>query len=114
MIRRTPRLTRTDTPLPYTTLVRSDAVALAHHPGAAQQAVLDQRETVGHHLRRLALHGGNGLRLVGPAIAAPAMGMGDMHGGGDVAVEGLHHGKGMRIVKRSEEHTSELQSLMRI
>src|SRR3546814_8621998 len=71
MIRRPPRSTRTDTLFPYTTLFRSDGVALFQHP--ADEGIL-----------RLEVE--------------------------DVEfVDPWRHD-----VQRSEEHTSELQSLMRI
>src|SRR3546814_6496720 len=84
MIRRPPRSTRTDTLFPYTTLFRSE-----HRR---------------HHGRR-ALRAGAGEE--GPRQAAP----------------GRRGGRGLRRTSRrsagrrsarSEEHTSELQSLMRI
>src|SRR3546814_6348458 len=96
MIRRPPRSTRTDTLFPYTTLFRSgqlvDAVA---HFG-------DFRE---HH-RRAGAH---------QQVGAEA----DRRVGGDarerVAAAALHaDDKLRRRHRRSEEHTSELQSLMRI
>src|SRR3546814_3596156 len=98
MVRRPPRSTRTDTLFPYTTLFRSQrfGIALSAHilervgdivrnAGEAFEIARDQR-----------------LRLVGrhfePAGEAPARN----------AVEDRE------IDRRSEEHTSELQSLMRI
>src|SRR3546814_1564915 len=93
MIRRTPRSTRTDTLLPYTTLFRSgyayrrlgrNAEALAHY----QHALFldpDQRHT---RAELGALYVGRGeIRKAEAQLAA---------------------------IDRSEEHTSELQSLMRI
>src|SRR3546814_9167149 len=87
MLRRPPRSTRTDTLFPYTTLFRSDAIAvgaaLAVGGGAGQDDVgLDRAEglvveAAGPHRRRRHV-GDHDVRL------------------------------------RSEEHTSELQSLMRI
>src|SRR3546814_6923443 len=88
MIRRPPSSTRTDTLFPYTTLFRSAPLHLAELPHG------------GHHLRRqraqLGAPGGvHG--QVGPA-GGPRQ---------DRALPGHPHA-------RSEEHTSELQSLMRI
>src|SRR3546814_5491278 len=85
MIRRPPRSTRTDTLFPYTTLFRS-----CRRP--------DRRRPARHHQERLQgdrlgegtlghLHGEVGLRRRRQLLARPP---------------------------RSEEHTSELQSLMRI
>src|SRR3546814_4732152 len=87
MIRRPPRSTRTDTLFPYTTLFRSDFAALALH-----------------QLERLGLQ---------PAFDAPPERLeraADMQA---VAIEPDRARRGRRPVDRSEEHTSELQSLMR-
>src|SRR3546814_7521627 len=90
MIRRPPRSTRTDTLFPYTTLFRSSAVRLApgEEIGVVDQAVFD-------HL--------------GIACAELARGQRREGGGVDQDECGLVEG-----ADRSEEHTSELQSLMRI
>src|SRR3546814_11397855 len=89
MIRRPPRCTRTDPPFPYTTLFRSPARA-TDVPGDPA-------------VRRAPV----------PARARPARGrvLGGHHGvgGADPRDGGARSGGG-----RSEEHTSELQSLMRI
>src|SRR3546814_5974271 len=85
MIRRPPRSTRTDTLLPYTTLVRS-AADRGDHQRRAQE------------LRRhppLPLRGDR----------APCQQRDDQRRFPD---------RQMRDMRRSEEHTSELQSLMRI
>src|SRR3546814_4628020 len=85
MIRRPPRSTRTDTLFPYTTLFRS------HHPLALR------------HRRDAA----------GRAIPAQEQGEGDA----GAARPHLRSGTRTRPERtggRSEEHTSELQSLMRI
>src|SRR3546814_6454280 len=95
MIRRPPRSTRTDTLLPYTTLFR------AAHP-------LPPRG------RLEGGHGNPGPRALQPhqpgaAATVPA----DRHRreGGEAIP--LHHRAPPRHARRSEEHTSELQSLMR-
>src|SRR3546814_5991680 len=108
MIRRPPRSTRTDTLFPYTTLFRSDP---------------------GRNLRHLRLSGTGDAG--GPDIgglfagrrrpSAARHGQEDQGGDGRAArplrrrVREKRHrgGQGERTV-RSEEHTSELQSLMRI
>src|SRR3546814_8931807 len=91
MIRRPPRSTRTDTLFPYTTLFRSigrDAVEDVRRNKAHQQftgLLLTERGVLRNHQR--------------------------------VVVEGLPDGEitsGGFSQTRSEEHTSELQSLMRI
>src|SRR3546814_3685080 len=88
MIRRPPRSTRTDTLFPYTTLFRSAARRIRRGP-ARRRAVL------GLDQDRLAASPGK--RSACPAMTAR----------GDTA------GQTKRRT-RSEEHTSELQSLMRI
>src|SRR3546814_4739193 len=84
MIRRPPRSTRTDTLFPYTTLFRSPS---AYGFGA------------GEKVKRLGV-------LVMAGIAATCVpGAASAH---------VHVGVFLGIPLRSEEHTSELQSLMRI
>src|SRR3546814_3583114 len=95
MIRRPPRSTRTDTLFPYTTLFRSPAVEERCRPGLRQVPravdVSDPRPPrPGDRVRRPGA--GNGCWPEIPQLAGnPAVPQG-----------------------RSEEHTSELQSLMRI
>src|SRR3546814_9487862 len=89
MVRRPPRSTRTDTLFPYTTLFRSAGVSrLAHEARERAQAIV-VIEQPGQRTRQ---HAGDGV----DAVAA-----------------------GLQVTdrtqqRRSEEHTSELQSLMRI
>src|SRR3546814_10495088 len=93
MIRRPPRSTRTDTLFPYTTLFRSRGAfeqAQAGRPDRDQPAAL--------RAHRIEPRGRLGLD-------PSPFGVHDMV----VGVVGLHRQEG-----RSEEHTSELQSLMRI
>src|SRR3546814_10055690 len=91
MIRRPPRSTRTDTLFPYTTLFRSrcrrSRLRLDLDPGAHSRADRDGRA---HGVVLVARHDGDGLR------------------------RRSHHSAHRRLKRRSEEHTSELQSLMRI
>src|SRR3546814_7916274 len=102
MIRRPPRSTRTDTLFPYTTLFRS-----AHQRGPV--VLLPPARPVAGGRRR---PGGERLLPRGHA-AAP-------HGVRRRGAEAGRHlaGRQRRLVRndkcRSEEHTSELQSLMRI
>src|SRR3546814_9918336 len=89
MIRRPPRSTRTDTLFPYTTLFRSPALQRAgdgslRHDRGGADAVRAARGD-----------GDDRLRLVRQAGRVPRM-------------------PDRRRARRSEEHTSELQSLMRI
>src|SRR3546814_5158100 len=89
MIRRPPRSTRTDTLFPYTTLFRSVRQRLA-------QDLADgflRRQIVGGHVKHLHV------------AAAQAR-----HARQREAVHAFRHDE----IGRSEEHTSELQSLMRI
>src|SRR3546814_8621048 len=89
MIRRPPRSTRTDTLFPYTTLFRSGEFAVRHDNGKEIEKLVVRRRD----------HG----------IGAP-----------DDAAAWLAHTEagelpgGEAKTGRSEEHTSELQSLMRI
>src|SRR3546814_7105960 len=92
MIRRQPRSTRTDTLLPYTTLFRSSPPGAASRPrgpgGTGPSAAGRRRRWPGSYdLARLQVEIG-----------------GDQPGGHRRRLD----------VERSEEHTSELQSLMRI
>src|SRR3546814_2942669 len=120
MIRRQPRTTRTDTLLPYTTLVRSGSDRELHGKllqHFAAEAVHDQRHRIlggkpaRHGVEQLIVADLGGCRL-----------MLDLRRG----VPHLDIGHGVRAAVvaqqqritlgevRSEEHTSELQSLMRI
>src|SRR3546814_10508659 len=88
MIRRPPRATRTDTLFPYTTLFRS--------PGAPRT----QEVVVAQELLQTM-----GLRAFTPMVTAcPGCGRTTSEFFQELA----------QVVQRSEEHTSELQSLMRI
>src|SRR3546814_5665489 len=88
MIRRPPRSTRTDTLFPYTTLFRSEG----DRTGLS--------EFLGPVLRQL----GVAQDVLRPDIVPG--GVRDTHRGGNEDLLAAEH--------RSEEHTSELQSLMRI
>src|SRR3546814_2631080 len=85
MIRRPPRSTRTDTLFPYTTLFRSAVTAADVAANAPRNA---RREGVG---------------LIAPIRTSVFRIQGGWSGS-----------EGMDAARRSEEHTSELQSLMRI
>src|SRR3546814_4271324 len=92
MIRRPPRSTRTYTLFPYSTLFRS---LVSFHQGAFDVVAVGD---VGLAVQHAAVRQRHGVEVDDPPVRArqPA-------GTGDA----LHHA-------RSEEHTSELQSLMRI
>src|SRR3546814_7179763 len=105
MIRRPPRSTRTDTLLPYTTLFRSAEAGRQrqrHRPGAGIDRAEEQRREIRARLRDQG-------DAVGRADALPDQPIGDRHR----VVAQLRIGIAARQ-HRSEEHTSELQSLMRI
>src|SRR3546814_8758414 len=126
MLRRPPRSTRTDTLFPYTTLFRSENLRLQD---LRQRDLLLVGE-LGHHrgcgLRRRDPGARGGGRLPRDArgmpahrIAAlaerqaePAPHCARLRGHGDGLRPAGRGGQGQ--VHRSEEHTSELQSLMRI
>src|SRR3546814_1024422 len=102
MIRRPPRSTRTDTLFPYTTLFRSPRSSFSLHSQSGIKRGVRPRPVVGQ-----------------------GTGAGTRHDSTDVVALGSHprktralHGNGSHIASllgiRSEEHTSELQSLMRI
>src|SRR3546814_6405792 len=105
-----PRTTRADTPYPYTTLFRAHGRG-ACRPGRPQQAAEHQRDQqVG---KRQQQRGGEqpGLQVLLRALLIEAGG--GTHRQAAERRQGGH--EGAQIVRlRSEEHTSELQSLMRI
>src|SRR3546814_1418292 len=87
MIRRPPRSTRTDTLFPYTTLFRSAVAAVAGTQHTGDVLALGRLLAQEHaHEASLKMCGSSDGRQLG----------------------------GARRCRRSEEHTSELQSLMRI
>src|SRR3546814_3904091 len=94
MIRRPPRATRTDTLFPYTTLFRSEC-------GGGRRALLPRRRRVSASCAGLGRPPDPARRVPDRVYALPAR---DRAG---------HIADAVRV-PRSEEHTSELQSLMRI
>src|SRR3546814_10845530 len=136
MKRRAPRSTRTDTLLPYTTLVRS--VARINQAVVEQTGSRSKRErfpveliddVLANHRQHLFVGLAHLLALLGPLLARD-----DVHHAG--CLFAAHHRRarvrpredemrteaaaahavvaGAERAARSEEHTSELQSLMRI
>src|SRR3546814_3454021 len=93
MIRRPPRSTRTDTLFPYTTLFRSGAADMLRSERYAGLFRVDRAAHALEHDRFLAEQIGDELGAV-------------------VIVDAEYHDSAKLV--RSEEHTSELQSLMRI
>src|SRR3546814_5216285 len=94
MVRRPPLSTRTDPLFPYTTLFRSVRWLPGFVPGIGQAAAeaIQPRQVIGETARRLA-----------PECAAERR----CRARGQPCLERI-------VAHRSEEHTSELQSLMRI
>src|SRR3546814_2613694 len=101
MIRRPPRSTRTDTLFPYTTLFRSH---LGGGDGDTHAAGLQQRSAAELHVGALVERTGAGAAAVAEAQHLEARLQRRVARDPGVAAER----------QRSEEHTSELQSLMRI
>src|SRR3546814_3685209 len=98
MIRRQPRSTRTDTLLPYTTLFRSATPVtngMVVHTNS--QKAIDAQKSVMEFL------------LINHPLDCPVCDQ-----GGECQLQDLAVGYGASASRRSEEHTSELQSLMRI
>src|SRR3546814_5321927 len=93
MIRRPPRSTRTDTLFPYTTLFRSYPYDDIEHQEVTLRGNHDE---VGGELRKALIE-----RLAVAGITVDECGL-------------THLAYAQEIAGRSEEHTSELQSLMRI
>src|SRR3546814_7560097 len=90
MIRRPPRSTRTDTLFPYTPLFRAQSLILAmEHLGAAESVAILAHPAIPTDRNPNHGHDHNQTGKAGGMSAAP-------------------------LQYRSEEHTSELQSLMRI
>src|SRR3546814_7160283 len=116
MIRRPPRSTRTDTLFPYTTLFRSAQRRLPHHLGEAAGGGAAHEI----HLPQALL----GMDEAERAVEVVLVGRLDPHHAVTVAAHGdrcfqrrdanLARRFRQGTAHRSEEHTSELQSLMRI
>src|SRR3546814_6549726 len=106
MRRRPPQSTRTYTLLPSTTLFRSFVVEIPL--GGELEGV------EGHHLRECLARGRGARRRHGGQVhAARPRGL-DLHARGDDLLDLVDVRIAFEDGHRSEEHTSELQSLMRI
>src|SRR3546814_3240437 len=92
MLRRPPRSTSTDTLFPYTTFFRSHGAGVGDRPGRNHAARTNRRDRVQATVHLL--YGGR-VHVPGPYRAR-------------------HDRHAFAGTTRSEEHTSELQSLMRI
>src|SRR3546814_5940355 len=121
MIRRPPRSTRTDTLFPYTTLFRSRQPP--ESLGAGCRVEVDRAHALLQHRRRARqparLHGAFVELVPVHRVAAGRLGVLGVAGG--VADRRILRRRQRRaemivvdLLQRSEEHTSELQSLMRI
>src|SRR3546814_1471055 len=113
MIRRPPRSTRTDTLFPYTTLFRSRVAAqLQRHlllAGASLQVPADQAAGETEQPDALVLDQQAGVVVAAGQDRERALGQ---VGFGEHRADDQRADR--RLRSRSEEHTSELQSLMRI
>src|SRR3546814_19120543 len=129
MIRRPPRSTSTDTLFPYTTLFRSvgerivAVVVIApaierDHAGNADEIQRDRVEQiVGRHRRvgRIIIAGQHEAAVVETLLAIRIIGTDAQAADRSVELLGRLQAQRFQLVlDRSEEHTSELQSLMRI
>src|SRR3546814_4622296 len=109
MIRRPPRSTRTDTLFPYTTLVRS------HQPGIGGDRAHDLQRGLGGKCGAEGCAGGSGCAHSSPRKKVHSSGTGP--GQRTTSRSWIRPSRGFWCLfspQRSEEHTSELQSLMRI
>src|SRR3546814_2699634 len=97
MVARPPRSTRTDPLFPYTTLFRS-----GERGGHVVRPVGHRRQRAGQH-RELAAH--EVAEALPAGIVIDAVAVAEVH---------RHVEQVVDVALRSEEHTSELQSLMRI
>src|SRR3546814_4204126 len=100
MMRRPPRATRTDTLFPYTTLFRSSGDL--RMPGRVSRFGTEARREGFHDHETEERTAGQGIWRC--SVVCPGGGVRRGSGSGDYRVR----------LGRSEEHTSELQSLMRI
>src|SRR3546814_10321435 len=100
MLRQPPRSTRTDTLFPYTTLFRSATVELLKKHLIEVEKIPEEAIVVATGDQR----GLDGVDLFDPACKVEHV----------ITVQALKEGWDCSFAYRSEEHTSELQSLMRI
>src|SRR3546814_4689223 len=125
MFRRPPRSTRTDTPFPYTTLFRSNSGQPVAQVGQGQARVAVVNEDAARRLPQMPMLQG----VVDEDVVPPAMpALVDGHAGDDPRTGKVRRRPALLLRLRpstaraarqddrirSEEHTSELQSLMRI
>src|SRR3546814_10166053 len=102
IILRPPRPTRTETLCPYTRRFRSNLQTGAGAGGAAGDTYVDIENVIGSQY---------GDVIIGSSVAGATL---DGNGGDDTIVVNASNTPVIGGAGRSEEHTSELQSLMRI
>src|SRR3546814_965225 len=118
MIRRPPKSTRTDTLFPYTTLFRSSnhggvQLDYAQSAIAALAEIADRVAGMGEILIDSGVRSGHDVvKALALGARACLLGRAYLYGLAAGGRAGVEHAVG--IIRRSEEHTSELQSLMRI
>src|SRR3546814_8348964 len=117
MIRRPPRSTRTDTLFPYTTLFRSRKFVqiLRRDADAFRFAFQNLAQRLARETRDLALEGADArlARVIADQIAQSFVGQFELAQLQPMRLDLLRDQMELGDL-RSEEHTSELQSLMRI
>src|SRR3546814_1370773 len=114
MIRRPPRSTLTDTLFPYTTLFRSGLVGLDLRVAGVVQLAGEHLLFLGpHRLSSVSAPRHAALEAIVDAVGEPRGGQlaRDL---GTLQPDARQHRARQRLALRSEKHTSELQSLMRI
>src|SRR3546814_5651589 len=107
MIRRPPRSTRTDTLFPYTTLFRSPG---ATRPSSAPRGCAPRLQALSHRRRQARTLEAEPAQTGNDLLAAHEQ---VPQQPGTVILD-HHHDRPLVDRERSEEHTSELQSLKRI
>src|SRR3546814_6723531 len=113
MIRRPPRSTRTDTLFPYTTLCRAGVLEDDHLDAGGRDLLGDPCRVAGRGNAGV----GHQQHAAGAELAQVVSDLcrcagAELEPRSTVGEDGLGHGD--QPSRRSEEHTSELQSLMRI
>src|SRR3546814_6209889 len=124
MIRRPPRSTRTDTRFPYTTLFRSgDSFAYRARSALSRSGIVPDCRALDEDVMATVttedLRNMTPLRVANHTVGKPDETLAMMEEDGyvyfrDVLDQGAVGSLRQRYMDRSEEHTSELQSLMRI
>src|SRR3546814_4158158 len=117
MIRRPPKSTRTDTLFPYTTLFRSAVQTQMQTRRNLYDAYINDSDLIGTHSRlQLAVNLTDFMAGEGKDVTNPNLDIDDFIGKSfTTGPDGkLYQLPDQQFANRSEEHTSELQSLMRI